>query len=147
MSPAPRLALGVATLMLGAALCAAEPSGRALMAQCQAYADDPESEEGQRCLAFVAGFLAGVAASDAASRPGRETYLQRALRTRLGVRLAGGASTHCVDAATSHDILIGQLLAHGTERANDGDVAAGDLMSETLERFHSCDLMDYRRSL
>jgi hypothetical protein len=127
---------------------AAEPSGSSLTAQCRAYVEDPASEQGQRCAAFIAGFLAGLTTSEAAEATSRtETYSERALRTRLGVRLVGRQSDACVNPSTSHEVLIGQLLAHAAEQPPDDDATASTLLRDTLVRFHACDLLERRRSL
>ena len=76
---------------LAPAAHSAEFSGRSLIAQCRAYADDPRSDQGQLCASFVTGFLAGLVASHPADAD-RETYSERAVRTRLGLRLIRGRS-------------------------------------------------------
>jgi hypothetical protein len=142
--PLPLLVCTLAALAPGAD--AAEFSGRTLIAQCRAYVNERASDQGQLCAMYIAGFVAGLAASDPTARAETETYAERALRTRLGLRLVRGQSSQCFDASTPHEVLIGQLLAHAAERPPNAEATASGFLSEILQRFHACDLLDYRRS-
>jgi hypothetical protein len=67
-----------------------------LRQSCEAFATSPYSPEGSTCVAFVQGFLLGAnrivvvedgsieARSPGSESPGKETFMERAVRTRLG---------------------------------------------------------------
>ncbi|HET6566136.1 MAG TPA: Rap1a/Tai family immunity protein [Xanthomonadales bacterium] len=85
-----------------------------LRESCEAFATLPYSLEGSSCLAFVQGFLLGsnriVVVEDGSietrSEPNKETFVERAVRTRLGnshIERINDASEvkYCIDESTN----------------------------------------------
>jgi hypothetical protein len=111
-----------------------------LHALCQAYVHSPESEDARACAAYVRGFIEGsdeviVRSEDAQHLP-RESFSERAWRTRLGI--SRSEPRYCLSATVSLQELIAQLLAQAERKPPAGDVSASALIYATLSRFHRC---------
>lgn len=137
----------LALLLLGSQLTAragaaelAPWSGAELQRRCLAYADAPESPDSRSCAAYIRGFLDGSTEVQvrAATTSGRlETFDERALRTRLGVRRAP-EPLYCVDGTLPLSRFIAQVLTHLEEHPPRDDVGANTVLYGTLLRFHRC---------
>lgn len=90
-----------------------------LRESCEAFANSPYSLEGSSCLAFVQGFLLGTnrivveedGSIEARTEPDKETFVERAVRTRLGnshIERINDASEvkYCIDEHTAVADLI-----------------------------------------
>lgn len=123
-----------------------------LRESCEAFATLPYSLEGSSCLAFVQGFLLGsnriVVVEDgsieARSEPGKETFMERAVRTRLGnshIERINAASEvkYCIDENTKvADLVqaISDYLSSSTHTT--GMTNPNSLQTALAERF-PCD--------
>lgn len=117
------------------ALDGAPLPARDLHAACVKYAEDPESESGRLCDAYVRGFIAGLKATSAA--PGTrdsETFSERALRTRLGVKPTQVCNTQSLTPVT----LIGQLLSYVEATSVPQPTSASELLAVVVERLQLC---------
>jgi Rap1a immunity proteins len=124
-------------------------SGGDLERSCDVLLEDPTSAEGLLCLAFVQGFIAGADTSITAVSPrsatssGKETYADRAARTRLGtLRLQQIQSTYgryCIgEQVTAVDVVenVTDYLESHPEASN---VTAHDAVREALVYSFPCD--------
>ena len=118
-------------------------SGRELRQYCLAYVEEPGSEAGKLCAAYVGGFVAGLTASNSVvvsnAKPARESFTDRALRTRLGVRPSEQPAACLADSTSLHE-LIGQLLAQAEEQPPAEDADASEILTSALRRFHPCSI-------
>lgn len=124
-------------------------SGGDLERSCDVLLEDSASAEGLLCLAFVQGFIAGADTSITAVSPrsaassGKETYADRAARTRLGtLRLQQIQSTYgryCIgEHVTAVDVVenVTDYLESHPEASN---VTAHDAVREALVYSFPCD--------
>jgi hypothetical protein len=111
-----------------------------LHALCQAYVHSPESADGRACVAYVRGFIEGsdevIVRREDVQRLPRESFSERAWRTRLGI--SKPAPRYCLSADVSLQELVAQLLAQAERTPPAGDVSARALLYATLSRFHRC---------
>ena len=137
--------LQIATVAISSATAAlTEPlPARELVERCEAFSQDPSSVSGGLCDSYIRGFLAGLfvealvrIASDTESR---ETFAERAARTRIGMRLESTRNPHvCLAEGTSMDRLVQRLITHGGQRELDG-VTASDLLHRMLTSGYPCE--------
>ena len=136
-----------ALLMLGSPLSAglsaadlAPWSGAELQRRCLLYEDAPESPDSLSCAAYVRGFVEGstqIQFRAVTTNPSRESFSERAFRTRLGVQRAP-QPVYCIDRTASLSRFVAQMLAHIEEHPTKGDVSAGAVLHATLLRFYRC---------
>lgn len=113
-------------------------SGAELRQRCLAYIASPQSATGQACSGYVRGFIEGSTVTQVGvSTSGGESFTDRALRTRLGMR-ADPQPTYCVDATVSLSHLISQILRLLDEQPNLIESNARDVLHQVLQRFHRC---------
>lgn len=104
---------------------------------CLAYTRSPESAEGVRCAAYVRGFVEGSSLVVLADEPTkRETFTERAFRTRMGV-LAD--PKYCVNTSVTLNDFILQMLVQAEDKSPQESESASELLYRTLNRFHRCD--------
>ena len=107
--------------------------------RCRAYLENPDSEDGRYCAAYVRGFIDGSATVVLQTPAGAtESFGQRAARTRLGRPLIGRPE-YCIDGSLGMTRLIEQLVAVADERPPRDDVDAAVLLYATFARFHKCE--------
>ena len=106
--------------------------------QCRAYQENPDSEDGRFCAAYVRGFIDGSAIVVLKAPDSGETFAQRAARTRLGRPLITQPE-YCIDSSIGMTRLIEQIVAVADERPPRDDVDASVLLYATLARFHQCE--------
>jgi hypothetical protein len=108
---------------------------------CQAYVHAQESEDAHSCAAYVRGFVEGsdriLLRPDEAKVTRRESFSERAWRTRLGIG-APAKPEYCLDDTVSLQELIGQLLLQAERTPPNEDMSASALLYGTLSRFHRC---------
>jgi hypothetical protein len=109
-------------------------SAAELYASCMAYRDEPGG--GSACSAYIRGFLDGSRTSRSADRGSpKESFHERALRTRAGSRYAG-LMRYCLAAPVSLDQLVDALL---TRPVVDPDgTPASTAVHLSLRRIHDC---------
>jgi hypothetical protein len=140
--------LALLPLILFAQACVAELhaaeleplTGVELLALCQAYVHSPERDDARACAAYVRGFIEGsdevIVRADDAQQPPRESFSERAWRTRLGI--SAPAPRYCLSAAVSLRDLVAQLLAQAGRKLPAEDVSARALLYAALSRSHRC---------
>jgi hypothetical protein len=115
-------------------------SGAELNRRCLAYGDAPQSPDSQSCAAYVRGFVDGSTLVHFQADPTstlRESFSDRAFRTRLGVRRAA-QPLYCVDSTVSLSQFVAQMLTHLQEHPRERDESASAVLYGTLMRFHRC---------
>jgi hypothetical protein len=107
---------------------------------CLAYVHAPQSEEARACAAYVRGFIEGsdqvVLRNDATEEARRESFSERAWRTRLGT--ATPKPQYCLDESLPLRDFITQMLQQAEREPPMEDVSAEALLYGTLSRFHRC---------
>lgn len=106
-------------------------------ATCLAYRDAPDSARSRACTSYLRGLLDAsqrfVGAAEA--RSPRESFRERALRTRAGSRLRV-VPRYCLGAAASLEQLVGELLANRVSDAE--NTAAATAIDRVLRRRYPC---------
>ena len=107
--------------------------------QCRAYLQDPDSDDGRYCDAYVRGFIDGSAVVVLKVPPDSgESFAERAARTRLGRPLIARPE-YCIDSSIGMTRLVEQIVAVADERVPRDDVDAAVLLYATFARFHKCE--------
>jgi hypothetical protein len=131
------------TFATPAAVAFDQVSSAGLAERCRAYLQDADSPDGRFCAGYVRGFIDGspevalMASPEGAARP-RESFAQRAARTRLG-RSPRARPEYCIDASLGMMQLVEQVVAMADEQSPRDEVDASVLLHATLARFHSCE--------
>ena len=130
------LLAGVAFVVSPETLAQTDPlSAAELYSTCLAHRDDPESAAGRACAGYVRGFLDGVRVVPIAESSSRESFRERALRTRAASRYAT-VVRHCLPTTVSVEQLVGDLL---TQRvANPAGTPAATAVRHGLQRSSGC---------
>ena len=125
-----------------------------LISHCAIYGDDPDGEDGIFCVRYIQGFIDGAVATDervtynvAAEFDKKETFTERAIRTRVGSRIERyGPSYYAefclgdpVPLAEVVDVVVADLLS--LENV-DGQDRARDVVYTTLRREYPCETDD-----
>jgi hypothetical protein len=107
---------------------------------CLAYVRAPKSEDARACAAYVRGFIEGsdqvVIRSVVAKELRRESYSERAWRTRLG--MSTPEPHYCLDKALSLRAFVTQVLMQAERKPPAKDMSASALLYATLSHFHRC---------
>jgi hypothetical protein len=107
---------------------------------CLAYVHAPQSEEAYACAAYVRGFIEGsdqvVLRNHATEEVRRESFSERAWRTRLGTKTP--KPQYCLDGSLPLRDFITQMLQYAERKPPTADVSAEALLYGTLSRFHRC---------
>lgn len=152
----PLNALGAA--VAGAALTFFQPaaavealSTQELVAHCSAYQEDPDGKDGVFCIRYIQGFIDGAVATDelvtfnvAREYDGGETFTERAMRTRLGSRIASFGPSYYAEFClgeplalkTVVDTVVADLLSLPSL---EGRELARDVVFATLRREYPCE--------
>jgi hypothetical protein len=146
-----------ATALLLGALYASEAaavealSTEELISHCVVYGDDPDGEDGIFCVRYIQGFIDGAVATDervtynvAAEYDKKETFTERAIRTRVGSRIERyGPSYYAefclgdpVPLAEVVDVVVADLL---NLDSLEGRENARDVVYATLRREYPCE--------
>jgi len=144
-----------ATLILGNHANAVEAlSTEELIAHCTVYQNDPDGADGIFCVRYIQGFIDGALATDelvtynvASEYDSNETFTERAMRTRLGSRIARyGPSYYAgfclgdpLPLAAVVDTVVADLLSLPTL---EGRELARDVVYATLRREYPCEVDD-----
>ena len=107
---------------------------------CRAYIQDPQSDDGLLCLAYVEGFLRGVTFSSYAgplTSEEPESWTDRAVRTRLGERALARASA-CRVWMPRLDEFVFKLVADIDSMATVPEYDAHQLVQNTLLNHYGC---------
>ena len=146
----------VCSIVVPAALLAVAPAWTAaaplltaesLRDDCRAYQADAGRAAAVRCEQYVLGFIHGVLASDgaAASRAQAsrraESWIERAMRTRLGraqVRTAPVRLVYCFDDPLPMAEVIARILDHLDSDSRAVGKSAADVLQSVLEEHYLC---------
>lgn len=147
-------ALLLVTLYATEATAVEALSTEELILHCAVYEDDPDGEDGIFCVRYIQGFIDGAVATDervtynvAAEYDKKESFTERAIRTRVGSRIERfGPSYYAefclgdpVPLAEVAEVVIADLLSleslEGRERAR-------DVVYTTLRREYPCEIDD-----
>lgn len=108
---------------------------------CLAYMHEPDSEDAQACAGYVRGFVEGsdrvLLRADETKVSRRESFSDRALRTRLGIG-APPRPEYCLDDTVTLQKIVEQLVLHAERAPPKENVSASALLYGTLSRFHRC---------
>ena len=122
-----------------------------LISHCVFYGDDPDGEDGIFCVRYIQGFIDGAVATDervtynvAAEYDKKETFTERAIRTRVGSRIERyGPSYYAefclgdpVPLAEVVDVVVADLL---NLDSLEGRENARDVVYTTLRRAYPCE--------
>ena len=122
-----------------------------LTLHCAVYGDDPDGEDGIFCVRYIQGFIDGAVATDervtynvAAEYGKKETFTERAIRTRVGSRLNRyGPSYYAefclgdpVPLAEVVEVVVADLLKL---ESFEGRELARDVVYATLRREYPCE--------
>lgn len=120
-----------------------------LQADCQAISEVPDSAPAQRCLIYVQGFLDGAVATDervalnvAEEIERNETLTERAIRTRLGVRLSRVGASFYAEYCVGDPVPVQEVVGHVIEEFelvdSDPTALARDVVYAALRRHYPC---------
>lgn len=146
---------GAAILLMSIAaanVSAVEPlSTEELRAHCVVYEEDPEGADGIFCVRYIQGFIDGAVATDervtynvAAEYDGDETFKQRAVRTRVGSRVARYGSSYYAEFCLGEPVPLADVVkAVVTDLVAidnfEGRELARDVVYATLRREYPCE--------
>lgn len=120
-------------------------SAKDLAQSCEAFLDETRGAEGNACLAFTQGLLAGsdtpqsAASSDAQDD---ESFLERATQTRVGtprMRRVEGADDYCLGAESGVAELVRAITDYLTSQPQAFDLTDSQAVREALIRNFPCD--------
>jgi hypothetical protein len=110
--------------------------------RCRAYVDEPDSAKGRSCAAFVRGFIEGSPeihyCANAWEKEQKESFSDRALRTRLGVR-PHATPLYCLDSSVSLQNFIASIVSYIDEHPSPEGLTASDVLYGTLRRSYRCE--------
>ena len=116
-----------------------------LVDRCRELAADQQSEGARFCDSYVRGYLAGLRSAGwltiTPETPSRESFSDRAWRTRLGPRVrATVAPRICLPEGTPLQALVTQLLAYtyADAAASLADLSAPQLLENLLRSAYPC---------
>lgn len=126
-------------------------SGHQLRRSCDLFLDDPQSQDGALCLAFMQGFIAGADAAEGTvvgestetSETADESYSERAARTRLGtIRLQGiqaaKLARYCIDENVTAFKVVKKITAYLEDRPRASDLTVYENVREALVHSFPC---------
>jgi hypothetical protein len=112
-----------------------------LQQRCRAYLEDAQSADGRSCSAYIRGFLEGsllVRVSDPNDgQRSRESFSERAYRTRLGIRRTQ-PPLYCVDSTVSLSQFVTRVLDEAAVHPPGPETSASEVLIRTLGRSYRC---------
>lgn len=117
------------------ALMSATPvSGAQLLESCRAYRQEPRTEPGVFCAAYIRGFLDGANMRDGRFHTDTE---RRAGKGPQGT-VSDEHQPYCIDESVAIDHIVVQLLEYASERADADRLEASELLDATLRKMYGC---------
>ena len=125
-----------------------------LVSHCAVYEDDPDGEDGIFCVRYIQGFIDGAVATDervtynvAAEYEDEETFRERAIRTRLGLRIERYGPSYYAEFCLGEPVPLAEVVELVVADLLDpAQVAhsnlARDVVYSTLRREYPCDPME-----
>ena len=116
---------------------------------CETYDANPEDADGLRCAIYIQGFLDGAVATDervarnvAEEYERRESFTDRAARTRLGPVLArtsvSAYAEYCLGDPVPVQEVIERVLEFVRTHPSGGEMPARDLVYAALRTHYPC---------
>jgi hypothetical protein len=150
------LAWSLSVALLAAPASATEwLNGTQLARHCGALLGESRDGDGELCVSFVQGYLAGAEAvrelvaiysgpPSALTEDRTETFRERAARTRAGshldnVPIAGEAPSYCLPEDVGARTVIEHISAHLEERTGEIDLTATQALHRALVRRFPCE--------
>ena len=149
---------GIGILMMSMATSnafAVEPlSTEELKEHCVVYEEEPEGVDGIFCVRYIQGFIDGAVATDervtynvAAEYEGGETFKQRAVRTRLGTRVARYGSSYYAEFCLGEPVPLADVVRVVVTDLLEIDSFAGrelarEVVYQTLRSEYPCETDD-----
>jgi len=135
------LLCGVAFTPVAAAVGEVLPAA-VLVERCRGFADDLESVAARHCDSYLRGYLAGARSGGWLSlhsdQGPRETFSERAWRTRLGRATRSPSPQSCLPEGTPMHELVAKLLAYADTRASLEGMSAPHLLEDMLRAVYPC---------
>lgn len=125
-------------------------SSKELAAHCVHYVEDPDSKDGIFCLRYIQGFIDGAVATDervtmnvAAEYQKEETWIDRAVRTRLGSRMDRYGPSFYAEFCLGAPVPLADVVNQVVSSLQDGQsttntTSARDLVYLTLRTHYPC---------
>ncbi|MEJ2255941.1 MAG: Rap1a/Tai family immunity protein [Woeseiaceae bacterium] len=148
----PVFALAISALVCSDADAVEVLTASELASHCEAYPDDPESDDGEYCVRYIQGFIDGAIATDVrvmlnmeAEKDEEETFTERAIRTRIIDRdmllRASGYAEFCLGDPVPLAEVVSRVVADLDQRikATDSSGTARDAVYESLRRNYPCE--------
>ncbi len=121
---------------------------------CKEYRTNPEGTDGIFCVRYIQGFIDGAVATDervtinvASEYEEEETFVQRAIRTRLGMQLERHGSSYYAEFCLGAPVPLADVVDHIVTRLEQSNYAvstelARDFVYEILRDDYPCELDD-----
>jgi hypothetical protein len=122
-----------------------------LASHCEKYDDDTATEDRTFCIRYIQGFIDGAVATDdrvmnnlAGQYEKQETFSERAMRTRLGSRVARYGATSYAGYCLGDPVPLQEVVEHVVENSADPKLTAAhplarELVYETLRIHYPCE--------
>jgi hypothetical protein len=122
-----------------------------LASHCEKYDDDTATEDRTFCIRYIQGFIDGAVATDdrvmnnlAGQYEKQETFSERAMRTRLGSRVARYGATSYAGYCLGDPVPLQEVVEHVVENSADPTLTAAhplarELVYETLRIHYPCE--------
>ena len=145
---------GIAALASSNANAVEALSTEELVSHCIYYEEQPESVDGVFCVRYLQGFIDGAVATDervtynvAAEYEGGETFKQRAVRTRLGTRIARYGSSYYAEFCLGEPVPLADVVRVVVTDLLEIDSFAGrelarEVVYQTLRSEYPCETGD-----
>lgn len=148
------LAVLALSLVSERALAVEALSTEELVSHCRHYEKDPDGEDGIFCVRYLQGFIDGAVATDervtnnvANEYEQDESFTQRAIRTRLGARLARFGPSYYAEFCLGEPVLLAEVANVVIDdllalESYEGLELARDVVYKTLRRAYPCEVID-----
>jgi hypothetical protein len=146
--------LFTALTMFSAAYAVEALDSPELASHCKYFADQPDSEDGIFCVRYIQGFIDGAVATDervtnnvADEYERKESYSERATRTRIGKRLERYGSSVYAEFCLGEPVPLREVVVKIAADLEDEKLVADnplarDLVYRTLRMQYPCKVTD-----
>jgi hypothetical protein len=119
-----------------------EMSAEELYERCVSYRTNPQNEQGSVCAAYVKGFLQATSLLSSSEveedQLEKESWTDRAARTRLGARALARASSACDAGEPDVDQFVANLIAYIDANPSAARSTAEQAIEETWLLHYAC---------
>lgn len=121
-----------------------------LASHCKHFADKPESEDGIFCVRYIQGFIDGAVVTDervtynvADEYEPKESFSERATRTRIGIRMERYGSSVYAEYCLGDPVPLREVVVKVSTDLEDENLVAEnplarDLVYRTLRTHYAC---------